>query len=217
MSKKFRCQRFFGRILCNFYIELKYGKNWLWMGSNGAGSTPRQQVSRSWSAFRGQVCAVDAHSVNCPVFTKFWKTEIIAWEIIARMSRRRSPADLWAFARAWIVLLAADLSLRALSYPRVERLFAPGTGGRANGEEEVARLAWAVSAAARRHLYPMRCLPRALCLRWLLGRRGFPSELRIGVAREEGVLLAHAWVEREGRPVGEEGVAERFAALGPTP
>ena len=136
------------------------------------------------------------------------------------MSRRRSPADLWAFARAWILLLAADLSLRALSYPRVERLFAPAPGGKVEGEEgerEVARLAWATSAAARRHLYPMRCLPRALCLRWLLGRRGFPSELRIGVAREEGELLAHAWVEREGRPVGEDGVAERFAALGPTP
>lgn len=133
---------------------------------------------------------------------------------------RRSPADLWAFGRAWTLLLAADLALRALSYPRVERLFAPAPGKKADDEEEevvVARLAWATAAAGRRHLYPMRCLPRALCLRWLLGRRGFAAELRIGVAREEGELLAHAWVEREGRPVGEDGVAERFAALGPTP
>ncbi len=126
---------------------------------------------------------------------------------------RRSSYDLWVFGRAWTVLLAADLALRTLPYPRVERLFAPAPGGQAGGEEEVARLAWAVSAAARRHLYPMRCLPRALCLRWLLGRHGFESELRIGVAREDGALLAHAWVEREGRPVGEEGGAERFAAL----
>jgi len=130
---------------------------------------------------------------------------------------RRFPADLRAFAQAWIVLLAADLSLRVLSYPRVERLFAPAPARRAENEEEVARLAWGVAAAARRHLYPMRCLPRALCLCWLLGRRGFAAELRIGVAREGGELLAHAWVERDGRPVGEEGVAERFAALGPTP
>ncbi|HEX6900575.1 MAG TPA: lasso peptide biosynthesis B2 protein [Thermoanaerobaculia bacterium] len=129
---------------------------------------------------------------------------------------RRSPADLWAFARAWTALLAADLALRTLPYPRVERLFAPASRETKGGEEEVARLAWATAAAARRHLYPMRCLPRALCLRWLLGRRGFAAELRIGVTREDGELLAHAWVEREGRPVGEEGVAERFAALGPT-
>ena len=38
--------------------------------------------------------------------------------------------------------------------------------------------------------------------------------LRIGVARDEGRLLAHAWVEHEGRPLGEgeESIA-RFEAL----
>ena len=45
------------------------------------------------------------------------------------------------------------------------------------------RLVWATAAAARHHLYPMRCLPQALCLRWLLGRHGIAAELRIGVAR----------------------------------
>jgi Transglutaminase-like superfamily len=60
----------------------------------------------------------------------------------------------------------------------------------------------------------MRCLPRALCLRWLLGRHGIRTDLRIGVARKEAGLDAHAWVEREGRPVGEgPDVADRFAPL----
>jgi len=126
---------------------------------------------------------------------------------------RRTPGDLWAFARAWGLLLAADLGLRAFPFARVERWLSPALSSRVD-EPAVGRLVWATEAAARHHLYPMRCLPKALCLRWLLGRYGIESELRIGVAREDGGLAAHAWVERQGRPVGESsGVEERFAPL----
>jgi len=128
---------------------------------------------------------------------------------------RRTPEDLWAFARAWGLLLAADLGLRAFPFARVERWLSPALSPRTD-EPAVGRLVWATEAAARHHLYPMRCLPKALCLRWLLGRHGIESTLRIGVAREDGGLAAHAWVERQGRPVGEtRGVDERFTALRP--
>ena len=129
--------------------------------------------------------------------------------------RRRTPEDLWAFARAWAVLLAADLCLRAFPFARVERWLSPAFSS-TREESEVGRLVWATEAAARHHLYPMRCLPKALCLRWLLGRHGIESELRIGVARQDGGLAAHAWVERQGRPVGESSrVEDRFAPLRP--
>lgn len=127
--------------------------------------------------------------------------------------RRLHPIHLWAFARAWTVLLAADVGLRVLPFTRLERRLAPSLRGRAAAEPVVARLVWATEAAARHHLYPMRCLPRALCLRWLLGRHGIAAELRIGVRRGEDRLDAHAWVERDGRPVGEAGVREQFAVL----
>lgn len=128
---------------------------------------------------------------------------------------RWTRADLWAFARAWGLLLAADLGLRAFPFARVERWLSPRLSATAE-EPAVGRLAWATGAAARHHLYPMRCLPQALCLRWLLGRHGIESELRIGVARKDDGLAAHAWVERQGRAVGEDrGVGERFAPLRP--
>ena len=131
-----------------------------------------------------------------------------------REARRRTPADLRAFARAWVLLLAADLGLRMFPFPRVDRRLTPRVSG-ASDEAAVGRLVWATEAAARHHLYPMRCLPKALCLRWLLGRHGIAAELRIGVARQGGELAAHAWVERQGRPVGEgPGVGERFSPLG---
>jgi hypothetical protein len=130
--------------------------------------------------------------------------------------RRFRPADLWAFARAWVVLLLADLGLRLLSFPQVERLFAAARRKRRGNEELMGRLVWATAAAARHHLYDMRCLPRALCLRWLLGRHGIESDLRIGVSRQDEGLDAHAWVEWQGRPVGEDpAVARRFAPLKP--
>jgi hypothetical protein len=128
---------------------------------------------------------------------------------------RRTPADFWAFARAWAFLLVADLGLRALPFPRVDRRLAPRVSGGLPDEAAVGRLVWATEAAARHHLYPMRCLPKALCLRWLLGRHGIAAELRIGVARQGEGLAAHAWVERQGRPVGEAPeVGERFSPLG---
>jgi hypothetical protein len=53
-----------------------------------------------------------------------------------------------------------------------------------------------------------------LLLRWLLRRYGTASDLRIGVRFEEGVLAAHAWVEKDGIPVNDrpEAVA-RYAAF----
>ena len=129
--------------------------------------------------------------------------------------RRRSAADLRAFARAWVLLLAVDLGLRAVSFARLERWLAPTSTGRAPDEAAVGRLVWSAAAAARHHLYPMRCVPRALTLRWLLGRHGLPAELKIGVLRQGDALTAHAWVERDGRAIGEPaGIEERFAPLG---
>jgi hypothetical protein len=127
---------------------------------------------------------------------------------------RRSAADLRAFARAWGLLLAVDLGLRTLSFARLERWLTPAPAGRPPDEAAIGRLVWSVAAAARHHLYPMRCVPRALTLRWLLGRHGLPAELKIGVLRQDGTLAAHAWVERDGRAIGEPaGIEERFAPL----
>jgi hypothetical protein len=126
---------------------------------------------------------------------------------------RWTAADLWAFTQAWVLLLVADAGTRTLPFARLDRWLAPAVKGPAE-EAAVGRMVWATAAAARHHLYPMRCLPQALCLRRLLGRHGIAAELKIGVARQDGELAAHAWVEREGRPLGESPtVDERFATL----
>lgn len=52
------------------------------------------------------------------------------------------------------------------------------------------------------------CLPRSIVLEATLVRAGWRAELRIGVApRNEARVDAHAWVEIDGVPVGENASA----------
>ena len=81
-------------------------------------------------------------------------------------------------------------------------------------QPEAAALGVAVNRAANHILGLATCLTRSLLLRWLLRRYGTPSDLRIGVRFEEGVLAAHAWVEKDGIPVNDNpDVVARFTAF----
>ena len=57
------------------------------------------------------------------------------------------------------------------------------------------------------------CLEQALAARWLLWRRGLPTTLHLGVAKQGDQLTAHAWLECDGVLVtGARGMA-RFTPL----
>ena len=76
-----------------------------------------------------------------------------------------------------------------------------------------AQIGRAVTAASR--LVPgSTCLTRALAVAFLLDRRKYPANLRIGFARTPGHgLQGHAWVESEGRIVIGEGDLSGYTAL----
>ena len=61
--------------------------------------------------------------------------------------------------------------------------------------KHLARLA---AIAGRRGPLRATCLRQSLLVYWLLRRRGFAPELKIGVQRIHGATDAHAWVELEG-------------------
>jgi hypothetical protein len=129
-----------------------------------------------------------------------------------------SFADLLKAGQCWWLLLGTDLVLRLLPFTTARRLLdrppVPRPTGASDADAEVRRLDRLVRAAARRHLYPMTCLRRSLVLKWLLSGAGIPAELRMGVRPEQGSLEAHAWVEYQGEPVGEDdGVAVRYTTL----
>ena len=66
------------------------------------------------------------------------------------------------------------------------------------------RLARAVVRAARYGIFRPRCLARAIALSRMLSAHGIEGHtIRIGVSRENGSFVAHAWVERGTSVLGD--------------
>jgi len=69
------------------------------------------------------------------------------------------------------------------------------------GQTAASTIVWAVDAIARR-MTCASCLTQALSAKLLLAWCGHRSTLCLGVAHtDDGSFRAHAWLEREGRPV----------------
>jgi hypothetical protein len=135
-----------------------------------------------------------------------------------RAARRLSAGDWLLIGRAWLLLVLADSALRLLSLARVQRLMPRAAAGPRRSVESVAatirRLHGLVDAAARNHLYPMTCLPKALVLHRLLAQRGIATRLEIGVQKAGAALAAHAWLTYEDRPIGQpDDIRSRYVPL----
>ena len=135
-----------------------------------------------------------------------------------RSAFRLSPADWLYFFQAWVWLLLFDIRLRTRPFPELQAFAAQLSPRVAPSPEQTGNLIdalrLAVDHARYNHLYPMTCLRRALALQKMLGQRGIAVELKIGVRKDDGQLNANAWLEYQGRPLGEpEKITERFSAL----
>jgi hypothetical protein len=87
------------------------------------------------------------------------------------------------------------------SWQRIARVAPAWAGDAASARARV--VARVAGIAAGRGPVKATCLHRSLLIWWLLRREGIETALRIGVRREDGELLAHAWVEHDGVPLGE--------------
>ena len=132
------------------------------------------------------------------------------------LARKLSLLDWLAFLEAWWVLLVFHLRLRWVSY---ERLTQTGDARlkQTSGQLSVAqRLLRLIGWASRFHLLRMTCLVQSLSLRWMLGRRGIASELKIGAMKTQAGIHAHAWVEVEEQVIGDaRGLEKGFSAFDP--
>ncbi len=105
----------------------------------------------------------------------------------------------------------------ALAGPGTATPAGPGTPPLTSGQ--IDRVAWLVEVAGRYTLPPATCLTRALATARLLADRGVVTRLQIGVRKDGTRLLAHAWLEHEGRavtPVPAEGDFLPLAPAGPS-
>lgn len=128
----------------------------------------------------------------------------------------RLPAsEQWLLAKTLALVVGVRLGLSFLRFATLSRLLARRMAPVVGREREipVERIAWSVRVASR-FVPKATCLTQALTAQTLMARRGYPGELRIGVARDgKGVFNAHAWVEYEGRIVIGELGYEEFTPL----
>ncbi|MBN2117193.1 MAG: lasso peptide biosynthesis B2 protein [Anaerolineales bacterium] len=131
---------------------------------------------------------------------------------------RLSAEDWMLFLQAWVWLLIFDIGLRTRPFSELQafaaRLTSHPIPSPEQTEKQLRMLKVAVARAGSHHLYPMTCLRRSLALQKMLAQRGVAAELKIGVYKELDLLNAHAWVECQGKPIGEpEKVMDHYVML----
>jgi hypothetical protein len=128
--------------------------------------------------------------------------------------RALPPAERrFALTSAFLLPIVAA-AVRVLGFARVLKWLACEPAKTRRFEADAPALAALVNAAANHLPVACTCLTRSLLLDWRLRRRGFASELRIGVRRVHDGLEAHAWVQLNGMPLNDTARAvEMFAAF----
>jgi hypothetical protein len=133
--------------------------------------------------------------------------------------RSLGPRDFLLLAEASTLVTIVNIALRFLPYRFLERMNQVRVTARSSGTPAAAvpgKIGWAVQAVSRRLPGKNACLVQALTAQAMLRRRGYPSDLRIGVAGRDpdGAIKAHAWVEYQGSViVGEIADLSSYSVL----
>lgn len=132
-----------------------------------------------------------------------------------------SPGEVLLLPQLALFSLALGVGLRLLALPRLTGFIARSAENGwlrhlpwIQGRTEVARLAVLADLAARVTHGQGRCLTRSLLLFWLLKARREPVHLLIGISKDASAIHGHAWIETQGRVMGDNPeMTGRFATL----
>lgn len=113
--------------------------------------------------------------------------------------------------RVLLVVAVARATLCVLPVEAARKLVARAATGTAG--HSINQLVWAVRVTSR-YLPDATCLTQALAAQALLARSGYPSQVEIGVAKDESRRFqAHAWVVCQGQVVLGGQKIERYNPL----
>ena len=104
--------------------------------------------------------------------------------------------------RAAMALATAKLAVRTMSFIHARKTVTriQTIGARPAAPPSPERIRWAVTTAGRFIPGLKNCLVQALAAEAILNRAGYSCELKIGAAKNgPHGLLAHAWLERDGK------------------
>jgi Transglutaminase-like superfamily len=139
-------------------------------------------------------------------------------KVVAAMRRfaALSAAERGFAIRALGVVAWVRIRLTVSRFPAVDRLTNERPIRPAVGPHPPARIGSTVAAVSA-FVPGASCLTQALATRVLLADEGHSSRLRLGMARIEGRLQAHAWLESEGAVVVGGAGHEQFAPFESAP
>jgi hypothetical protein len=137
---------------------------------------------------------------------------------IARPRRRRlGLADHALLAETLATLALASLAIRFVPFRKLTAAVSRPPRRR-RSEVDMRRLRWAVDAWRRRVPWKAVCFQSALCLQAMLRRRGVPSVMHYGIAKDESAeLKAHVWLSVDGVTVIGGDEAPGFACVATFP
>ena len=136
--------------------------------------------------------------MNSTLLGKLIRLSLSEWGdlLAAQTALLRAQVLLWTRRRGRLMISPTESANSAASRE----------AGRADVEPVVRKVCLAVSRAAHRGLFRPSCLVRAVALQAMLQSRGFSgSSVRVGVRRENGALLAHAWVNYRDTVLADQG------------
>ena len=150
--------------------------------------------------------------------TKRLRPDIRRMASVVRKLVRSGPSGWWLLVQAEASILAAATLVRRrprgeLIQALSERYSAPG-GGSAD-LRRADEIALAIDRAARFGFVRPLCLVRSIALHRLLERRRVAgSRIHVGIRMFGSTFAAHAWVELEGRVIGDDpSYVRQFAPL----
>nr|UXE41701.1 hypothetical protein Hi04_10k_c5966_00034 [uncultured bacterium] len=132
---------------------------------------------------------------------------------VVRKLGRLSSAERSLLLQTFLLLAWVRLALWVLPFRWVSRVLARHSGscGIRTAIPE-ARLIWAVRVMAAR-VPAATCLVQAMTAKYLLERRGRNPCLCLGITKDNGILLAHAWLVLDGRTVLGGEIAPSYSGL----
>jgi hypothetical protein len=121
-----------------------------------------------------------------------------------------SVRELLVFLQLALFALSARVGLRFVALPRLTAFVGWGATKYIlrslplfHSHYRIERLAHLADLAARGTRADGPCLIRSLLLFWILRARGQRAELLIGIRKEALALNSHAWVESQGKVIGD--------------
>ena len=127
-----------------------------------------------------------------------------------------TPSERRLAFRALATVIWVRARLTVSSFPTVDRLTNERPVRASVGPNSAARIGSAVAAVSA-YVPGASCLTQALATRVLLAEGGHPSNLRLGMARIDGRIQAHAWLESDGTIVVGGAGHTQFAPFEPLP